>query len=178
MPPRWHGTCSRAGSRHGRVRDSLPIPSGRSTSLRAACLNGGAPAAREPEADARAARAPSVRVARGHVVSETQPSRVRRALRLQVEGRVESPRAASCRPARPRASCRSTARTAAPDARGSTRSCGGGLRSAHAASHGARADAQARGLPASLTPWTAKTFLARSMPTVRMAMDFPFRASG
>ena len=31
------------------------------------------------------------------------------------------------------------------------------------------------GLPASLTPWTAKTLLARSMPTNRIAMDFPFR---
>ena len=32
-------------------------------------------------------------------------------------------------------------------------------------------------LPASFTPWTAKTFLARSIPTVRIAMDFPFRKS-
>jgi GNAT superfamily N-acetyltransferase len=31
------------------------------------------------------------------------------------------------------------------------------------------------GRPASFTPWTAKTFLARSMPTYKMAMDFPFR---
>jgi hypothetical protein len=33
------------------------------------------------------------------------------------------------------------------------------------------------GLPASSTPWTAKTFLARSMPTWTMAVDFPFRVS-
>jgi hypothetical protein len=33
------------------------------------------------------------------------------------------------------------------------------------------------GLPASVTPWTAKTFLARSMPTYRMSMAFPIRTS-
>jgi hypothetical protein len=32
-------------------------------------------------------------------------------------------------------------------------------------------------LPCSSTAWTAKTFLARSMPTWTMAMDFPFRVS-
>ena len=30
------------------------------------------------------------------------------------------------------------------------------------------------GLPEASTPCTAKTFLARSMPTVTMGMDFPF----
>jgi hypothetical protein len=30
------------------------------------------------------------------------------------------------------------------------------------------------GLPEASTPCTAKTFLARSMPTVTIAMDFPF----
>jgi hypothetical protein len=32
-------------------------------------------------------------------------------------------------------------------------------------------------LPAGLTPFTANTLLARSMPTNAIAMDFPFRVS-
>ena len=28
-----------------------------------------------------------------------------------------------------------------------------------------------------VSPWTAKTFFARSMPTYRIAMDFPLRVS-
>ena len=48
---------------------------------------------------------------------------------------------------------------------------------ARAAWLAARSGRMSTALPCSSTPCTAKTFLARSIPTYRMAMDFPFRVS-